>query len=212
MSYYYCYRLGYRKDGKLYPLYPFTSDGKWTDVISHSRTYDTRLHDNFYSVNIDMLSDEFKNKIIKNLSNDNRDANEYINDTIPYLKWLPIDELPKGEFVKRGYFLISDVETYEKDIEEGGDGSGLDIFYDNLNIVAYNARLKNAMMLGDDCIKDENGDIIQHSIKDYMYYAYPDYWCKEYYSFVLRRAASECEYLDIVYKNGGEIVVIDWEG
>lgn len=210
MSYYYCYRLGRKKDGKLYPLYPFTADGKWKDIISRSRSFESGLNEEFYPVRADMLSDEFKKIIKDSYLDQTKSVEECVEDTVPYIKWLPLKELPSEDFIKRGYFLIADVEQYEKALASGESTYMMDIFYDSLSTTVYNSRLKHAMMLGDDCIKDEDGGIIQHSIKDYMYYAYPDYECKEYDSFLLRASANACELYD--KEKYGEIVVIDWEG
>lgn len=209
MSYYYCYRLGYKKDEKLYPLFPFSADGRWKDAICHSRSYDTKLHEDFNSTSVEMLSDEMKQMICKDYLDPDVSNEDRIKEVVPYIKWLPLKELPKGDYIKRGYFLISDVETYERRMEQDG-WCDADIFYDTLSVTVYNSRLKNAMMLGDDAVKDEEGNIVEHAVRDYMYYVYPDYNCKEYDAFILRTIAESCEYFD--YKNGGEIVVIDWEG
>lgn len=210
MSYYYCYKLGYKKNNKIYPLFPFRDDGTWTDVITRSRSYDNHLHDDFYNISKDMLSDEMIRQLLKDVSLYGKSEEDYIDKVVPYIKWLPLDQLPDDEYLKSGYYLISDVERYESESKDTRSVFDMDLFYDQMSTTAYNARLRNVLMVGDDSEKDEDGDYIKRPITDYMFYVYPDYDCKEYDSFLLKTMAGMCDTYHM--DKDTEIVVIDMEG
>lgn len=210
MSYYYCYKLGYKKNNKIYPLFPFRDDGTWADVITRSRSYDNHLHDDFNAINKDMLSDEMIKQLLKDVSLYGESEEDYIDKVVPYIKWLPLDQLPADEYLKSGYYLISDVERYESESKDTRSVFDMDLFYDQMSTTAYNARLHNVLMVGDDSEKDEDGDYIKRPITDYMFYVYPDYDCKEYDSFLLKTMARMCDTYHM--DKDTEIVVIDMEG
>lgn len=121
------------------------------------------------------------------------------------IQWLALGDLPKGDYIRKGYFLIEDVQQYEK------DGDDWDLFYDCLTPEVYAARLATEAKLGPPpARKNEWGEEWQpHSIADYMYYAYADYGSKEYEAFLLRQFADVYEYS---LPDGAEIVVLETEG
>lgn len=199
MSYYYSYRLGYKKDGKLYPLAPFSESGKWKDIICRSRNYASDLHEYFAPVSKNMVTAELAQYILDDYYT--KSEGEQVN-ALQYVKYLPLNMLPSGDYVKSGYFLIDDVKAYENSKDDCDD-----LFYDKLSPTEYAARLENYMKFGDDEKRDENGDLVRHSIKDYMYYAYPDYSCKEFEAFQIRFLANESFAYDKF-----EIVALDFEG
>lgn len=199
MSWYYCYKLGYidKEDGKIYPLGPFDSAGEWYDAFYRSSSYASDLHDEFLPIPDTMVSNELKNKC--NYFN----KDDYIRNLVSYL---PLDELPTGDYIRKGYFLIDDIKQYEKDKYES------EYFYDYMDPGEYARRLENELKFGkpepqEDC---EGNKYTVHSCADYSYYAYPKYCSKEYEAYLLREIADIYEYSDLVKNN--KIVVILTQG
>ena len=198
MSYYYDYYVGYKLDDKIYPLGPFDNKGKLKPVISDSSSFASPLHQRFYEIRESEVSDEFR-------------ANFEWEDwqgkkTLGTVKYLPVDELPTGNFVKSGYFLIDDVKAYEaKDVWFVG-------FYDTVSPVVYAAMAEKELKFGkNQPKKDEEGfEYTEPNASDYMFYVYPDYKCEEFDAFMLRRAASALEPYDV--SEGMELVIIESEG
>ena len=61
MSYYYNYTIGYMTaDKKVYPFGPYNSNSKLKDVVSKSASFASDLHEAFWPVNDDMMTDELK--------------------------------------------------------------------------------------------------------------------------------------------------------
>lgn len=76
-----------------------------------------------------------------------------------------LDSLKESNYIKSGYFLIDDIDEYEK-----SDGDPFGLFEDYLTPVSYIA-------------KKENGC----DVSMYSYYAYPDYYCDAYdIDYILR--------------------------
>ena len=199
MSYYYNYFIGYMHEGKIYPLGPYDAKGNPRDALSRSRSFASDLHEDFYIVRDEMISDELR-KIYEY-----KDYNDEVS--MPRLKYLRVAELPKESFIKKGYFLISDVVLYEE-----GDGDTDELFYDRISPSVYAAMMKNEITFGkpEDEYDAEGEKIERHSARDYMYYAYPDYNCKEYEAEVIRTIAYRLETYDL--PKGFELVVIEDEG
>lgn len=202
MSYYYNYYLGYKdkEDGLFYPLGPFDNNGKINCVFYKSRSYASDLHEDFYNMKEEDYSEQLKNVF----------SFEDYEKKIVYedLAYLPLSELPSSDYIKKGYFLIKDVERY---LEDENRLYNMDIFYDHIDSELYSLMLKNELSIGPrtqeyDC---EGEPLEQHSCADYVYFAYPDYLSKEYECHLLNNAASIYE--DITYK-GKEIVVLKTEG
>lgn len=198
MSYYYNYYIGYERNGKLYPLGPYNSFGDLKCAVWVSRSFASDLHDDFYQVPEDKISDELRKEF------------EYENwngEKVLQMKYFPMDEMPKGSFIKTGYFLIDDVKKYEKDHD------AWDLFYEHLSPAMYAAMLQNELTLGKpqpkkDC---EGYEIEVYSASDYMYYAYPDYCSREYESFVIKEVG-EMLYSYSHFENGEKLVVLETEG
>lgn len=199
MSYYYNYYIGYESDGKLYPLGPYNSFGQLCDVISKSRSFASDLHEDFYNIESEQISDELRK---------NFEYKDYNGDNVIDVKYLPLDELTKGSFIKKGYFLIDDVKHYEK------TGDSWDIFYDNLSPEMYTAMLQNELTFGKPQPKKDEFDdeIIVHSASDYMFYAYPDYNSKEYEAEILRCAIESLYSYRYMNNNNARIVILETEG
>ena len=212
MSYYYNYYLGIKsgKDGKIYPLGPFDLHGKYLDVLSRSRSFASDLHNMFYVLPEDMMSDRLKDVF----TYETYDGKKELNDT---LKYLPIDSLPRGSYIRRAYFLIEDIEAYEKCCSEGGEPVDVgDWFYDYIPTSVYAHKLQNEIALGvpKPKVDEFGGEIHERSCGEYALYAYPDYMSKEYEAFFIREAAYTYEYTteELKYGADGQIIVLETEG
>ena len=136
---------------------------------------------------------------------------------MPKMGVLPLDSLPKGDYIKRGYYLSREIEEYLRT----DDAEGL--FYDRMSPEVYAAKLAVFLTSGNKPLKkitdgegadDDCGDVYEddyeHNVTDYMYFCYPDYQCMEYECTLLRNASDSYEYADIV--DGAEIVVLMTQG
>lgn len=204
MSYYYNYYIGYRdkNNGKFYPLGPFTIKHKLKPVITRSRSFASNLHENFYVINSTNLSSELREQF---------EYEDYKGEIICNVKYLPIDKLPSESYIKKGYCLIRDIRRYEKEKQEKGEYFYFDGFYDVLSPEIYAAKLQHELMFGKNQSKknDKNCyEYIEPNASDYMYYVYPDYYSKEYESFLLSEIVDMlyCDYEDIEY------VILETEG
>ena len=199
MSYYYNYFIGYILEGKIYPLGPYTANGKRRDVVSRSRSFASDLHEDFYVIRDEMISDELR----KDYEYETYEGEK----EMPRLKYLRVSELPKESYIKKGYFLIRDVVLYEE-----GDGDSDELFYDRISPSVYAGMMKNEITFGKPADEyDAEGEKIErHSAGDYMYYAYPNYFSKEYEAEMLRVTAGMLDEYDL--PKGSELVVIEDEG
>ena len=191
MSYYYNYYIGYKKDNKIYPFAPYDANGKFYSIISKSRSFASNLYEDFYHVKEEQISDELR-KIFS--------YKNYNNEEVVEVKYLPVKDLPKGSFIKTGYFLIDEVERYERTEE-------IDVFSTPLTPQIYAAKFQNEVMFGKKKSNDE--ECVEYNASDYMYYAYPDYNSKEYEAFILR---SDAENFDFGIPEGAELVILEDEG
>ena len=157
------------------------------------------IHERFYNLSDDDASDELKERFPYCF----KEKGQY--DTGMMI--LEADALPKGSFIKRGYYLIEDVSQYLSEDEGYFDG-----FYDKLEPEIYAAKLLNESKVGPpqpqkDC---EGNDYTPHAASDYMYFAYCDYESEEYEAHLLRSAMDAYEYADIL--KDAEIVILMTQG
>ena len=193
MSYYYNYYIGHQgKDGLFYPVGPFTADGKLLPVLSRSRNFASDLHDWFAKIPDEKISDELR----KHFSYDWNGETE--TSTIKYIY---ANELPKGSYIKDGYFLIDDVVTYKEEHDSW------DLFYDRIDPEVYAARMQNEIVYGQPKPREDEDDC-GHSASDYMYFAYPEYSSAEYEAAVLRQFIDVYEYRI----QAGRFVILEDEG
>ena len=203
MSYYYMYKLGYiTKDNKIYPIGPFDQNGNLHDVICDSRSFASDLWEIFDCVKDEQVTDELKT----HFSYEDYNNEKIFDDNIKYLR---LRDLPRGSWLKRGYFLIEDYERYIKNEEHYDE----DIFYNYLPPEIYSAKLENELKFGKpEPKKDFEGEEIeQYSCSDYMFVTIPDYHSKEYDAFILRTVAEMYDYSNCVPEDA-EIVVLETEG
>ena len=132
MSYYYNYYIGYRKDGKIYPWGPYDAKGSLRPMICSSKSFASDLHEEFYTISEKQASEE----LCKEFEYETWEGTKRLD-----VKYLSEKDLPKGSFIKTGYFLIKDVQAYEND--ENGDFEG---FYDVISPEVYAAKLQYEMM------------------------------------------------------------------
>lgn len=162
MSTYYNYYLGYLKEGKIYPMGPFDYAGKLCSASSKSRSFaDANLYDLFSPIPENMLSDE----LLKHLK----------NSQFSPLQYLPYEDLPIENPFKQGYFLISDVQAFERTQDSW------DLFYDHLSPTVYAALMTNQQKglipTNRDEDDEDDEDDKPKQASDYMYYAYYDENC-----------------------------------
>ena len=196
MSYYYCYYIGYEKDGLIYPLGPYDAFGKLQPTVCKSRSFASDLHESFVKVPIEKASEELK----KEFSYENWKGEQTFE-----CKYLPIAKLPSGSFIKDGYFLIDDVESYRR------DGDCFDKFYDRVDPVVYVKMMENQLKFGvrlprKDC---EGYEYTPHCAGDYTFYAYPDYNSAEYEAWAIR---NEADALWSTAIHNCELVALETEG
>ena len=193
MSWYYSYYCGYRNlaTNKIYPLGPFDVFGNLNPIFSRSRSFASDLHEDFCTVREGDYTDSLKKSF-----NIEDDANYDI-------WWLPLSDLPDGDPVKRGYFLVDDIKYYE-------DGGSVydDIFYDKLTPTEYINKMQNEMQFGYHPEKDEEGGIIGHSCQDYMYYAYLDKSSQDYEAELIRNAFDSYDKYDFKKRNYQFVVLM----
>ena len=201
MSYYYNYYLGYRdkNTGLFYHLGPYDCDGKLNCVFYRSRSFASDIHELFYSIPDKKYSQKLKDEF----------SFEDYNDEIQFddVSYLPVNELPDSDFIKRGYYLVDDVETY---LDNGKELFDLGIFYEHLEPEVFAAKQSNELLMGMPPTKyDFDGEAFeQHACSEYMYFAYPDYESQAYESFLLKTACKMYE----DYDKDKELVVLKTEG
>lgn len=199
MSYYYTYYVGYKKDNKLYPYGPYTSDGKLRPVRSVSRSFSSYLYQDFYDMAPEQISDELRKEF---------EYENFKGEKVVDVKWLPLKELPNESYIKTGYFLIKDVAQYEADEHK----DTYDLFYDQLSPTVWAAKAQNELKFGKPAPQfDCEGEPFEvHSASEYMFYAYPDYYSEEYEAAVLRTAADALR--DWCMPDDIEMVILETEG
>ena len=180
MSWYYTYYIGgMTNDGKIVPLGMYDRNGKIHSVVEKSRSFASDLHEMFLPIFHDMVSEELEQEF----SYTDYDGSRKFDLT--YMSYLPIKDLGSDDFIRKGYYLIEDVKQFEEneDTEE--------LFYDHLTPQVYAAQLENELKFGPPQTQyDVEGyPYTPHSVRDYMYYAYPDYNSREYEVHMIREAA-----------------------
>lgn len=206
MSYYYDYYIGYRKKGEdediVYPLGPYDYQGKLKSVLCKSRSFASDLHEDFTRISNDKVTKELLNAL------------EWEDTKGAIIKYLSVKDLGSSDFIKTGYFLIKDIETYYKYKDECSIGD-LDIFYDKLTPELYALKMQNELAFNVQeapITKDDEGyEVETHLCRDYAFFSYPDYSSKEYEIFVIKNALSVYDTYD--YKTEDiEFVIIETEG
>lgn len=176
MSTEYIYYLGYidNKTKKVHALGPFNDKGELRSIFWRSASSASDLSEAFTIVQVSDMDDYLKDKFTHKL---------YNNKTIESnLFMLDYDKLPNNDYIKRGYYLIEDVEKYEKDNDTD------ELFYDTVSPTVYAEMLKYEIMFGKpapekDC---EGYEYNPKTASDYMWFAYPEYFCEGYESHLCK--------------------------
>lgn len=180
MSTEYYFYLGYRdnKTGKYGILGPYANNGEYKYILCRSQSFVSDLYESFRRLSPDDLDDSIKEDFTyKSLLSNNKEK-------LSNLYTLDFDELPTGSYIKNGYYLIEDVHNYIDN-----QYSASDLFYDKIeSSIEYSERLKNELILGapTPTTDDYGNEYTPRSIRDYMYFSYPDYNCEEYEANVFR--------------------------
>ena len=189
MSWYYSYYIcrKSKEDGKLYPFGPFDYKGEFFYVLNRSRSFASKLHETFYDIrSVDdrqMISEDLLKAVHDGLTDE--DYKEFYEGSGSYYwSYLPYIELPKGDYIKKGYCLIEDIDCFE-DEDRYFEG-----FYDWLTPEIYVKKMENELKFGaPKPVKDEFGDeSTPHSMREYSFYRWVDYESQEYETHVIRDA------------------------
>lgn len=200
MSWYVNFYLGLMdQNNKIIPLGVYDYKGELKCIHSTSRSFTTELHELFYPIQKKMITDELRKEFPY-------DADGELSQ---YFGYLPLSELPKGDWIKSGFYLLEDITNYLN--YKNGKTDDYDGFYDMLTPTEYAFKLENELKFGKEIKQDEFGNEGGHSCSEYTYFSYPDYECMEYEAHLLRIVA---EILMDSYEvpNGSQIVVIKTEG
>lgn len=211
MSWYYNYYIGIQdKDTKKIDVFaPFDSLGKLHYIFSKSRSFASDLHEDFYPVN-DLLTEDAIRKFWRSdLDLETKIEEDDVAWIKRYTSYLPYNELPSGDYLKKGYFLLDDILAYEED-ENDFDG-----FWEYLTPTAFNFKLQSEMKYGVPTPKKdiEGYEIPVHSCSEYGYYVYPDYQSKEYECHLIIEAVDMVAPWGLPDElNNKEIVIICTQG
>lgn len=179
MSYYYNYYIGYKSpDGLIHPMGAYDNEGNIHPALSKSRSFASELHERFSSVPDEAVSDDLRK--VFTYENWNGES------VLQRLEFCELSDLPAGQFIKYGYYLIDDVQTYLETEDS------YDIFYDHLDPLIYEAMKTNEILFGkpDPKFDDEGGEFPNYTAGDYMFFAYPDWNSEECEAFLLRNIAN----------------------
>lgn len=204
MSYYYSYYLGLKtKEGLIYPIGPFNEKGKIYPIIERSRSFaPNEMIDNFIKIPEKNRTPE----LINTFSYDSYDNNKKIyDDSLSYEK---LSDLPTGNGLRSGYFLISDVKEYRE------TGSIDDLFYDHMTPEEYFYRSQNEIKFGGPRKEVDNfgDDVTPHSCADYMPFAYINWLSAEYMAQRIRDIADIYDPFHDGYGEDYELVVLMTQG
>lgn len=197
MSYYYSYFLGYMKDNKIYPYAPFDFRGKMKPIVEKSRSFASDLHSKFWVVGKDQITDELREQF---------EYTDWQGNKSTDVKYLCITDLPSDDYIKKGYFLIEDVQAWET---EGDDG----LFYHMLTPEVYAEKMRNEIIFGKNQPKKdiEGEEYTEPNASDYMYYAAPWYNSEAYEVHLLQEAAGVMYDYDF-FSDDVKMVVLETEG
>lgn len=185
----YNYYIGYKDGDLFYPLGPYDNEGNLVPALSISEYKSSDLYDKF---NKYILKKEFSSSLEEEIEKHNIAQD---------IKYIFLEEMPKGSFLKEGYFLIEDVKQYEFLKDSKGDLSTFQGFVERVSPIVYDNMRKNELLFGKVITTEETVEKQDYTASDYMYYIYPDFQSKEYESSIINHfIESLCGYkeLDVV--------------
>lgn len=217
MSWYANFFIVYKnkEDGKLYPFGPFDYKGKLHSVFER-RGYDQELAREFYDLNSAEKRKELVSlELLRTIrgteeSDDSEEEEKEFYDGKTYWSWsyLPYKDLPEGEYIKKGYVLIDEIEQYENNYDS------FDGFYGVLSPNVYAKKMENELKFGPPKpTKNEWGEeYTPTSMSEYSYYVWPDYDCIEYAANRIRNALGLMrDWYDLEH-DGEEIYILCTQG
>lgn len=200
MSYYYQYYVGYEDilTGIIYPYGPYNCQGKLKPIIEKSRSFASDLYNEFVPIPSGCVSAELRKEF---------EYENYLGVKQVDVKYLKLENLPEGEYIKKGYFLIEDVQNWE----QNGDDT---LFINMITPLIYAEKLKKEIIFGKNQPKKsiECEEYIEPNASDYMYNAIPNYNCKEYEAFQIREVINMLYDYDFFADGNKEIVILETEG
>ena len=198
MSYYFEYYAAIqdKETFNVFPLGPYDCNGKLKPIIERSRSFASDLHNDFYVLPNEQISEELHKEF---------DYEDYKGEKSCNIKYLPIDKLPTDSYIMKGYFLIDDVQAWE----QGGDDS---LFYSMIKPEYYAELMRKELIFGkNQPEKDEDGcEYTKPNASDYIYSAIPNYGSKEYEAEVIRQVATMLFDYDLSEKY--DLIIIEVEG
>ena len=212
MSWYVDYYVGYKdKDGKIYPLAPFDAFGNLHPIITKSRGFASDLWEKFERVTLDETTEELKKHFPNGDIYSWGGKEEEEKEEPPWCFWLDPEDLPKGSYLKKGYFLQEDIAQYERSLED--NNVYFDGFYHMLTPAEYVRKAEAELKWGvPKPKKDLDGNEFEvHSCGEYSYYVYPDYECAEYEASCIRNILYMFEYYPEL-PEGSKLVVLQTNG
>jgi len=200
MSYYYEYYIGYEdtQTGIIYPYGPYNCQGKLKPIVEKSRIFASDLHNSFSRIDSGCISEELR----KEFEYENWKGEKQID-----VKYLYFEDLPNSDYIKKGYFLIEDVQAYEQ-------GGCDDLFYHIISPIVYAEKMRNELTFGKNQPKKdiEGEEYTEPNASDYMYYAACDCTSKEYEAFLIREAVNMLYDYDFFHEGNKRIVILENEG
>ena len=200
MSYYYQYYIGYQdlNSGVVYPYGPYNCKGKLKPIIEKSRSFASDLHNDFIYVPDACISPELRKEF---------EYENYLGVKQVDVKCLNFEDLTNEDYIKKGYFLIDDVQAWE----QGKDDS---LFCNMITPQIYAEKMRNELTFGkNQPKKDEDGEeYTEPNASDYMYYAACDCTSKEYEAFLIREAVNMLYDYDFFHEGNKRIVILETEG
>ena len=200
MSYYYQYYIGYEdlNSGIIYPYGPYNCNGELKPIIERSRSFASDLHNDFIYVPDACISAELRKEF---------EYENYLGVKQIDVKYLNFEDLTNEDYIKKGYFLIDDVQAWE----QGGDDS---LFCSMITPQIYAEKMRNELTFGkNQPKKDEDGEeYTEPNASDYMYYAACDCTSKEYEAFLIREVVNMLYDYDFFHEGNKRIVILETEG
>ena len=198
MSYYYEYYAGIEdKESKIIkPLGPYDCNGKLQPIISRSRSFASNLYENFNFLDENYISNELR----KEFEYEDWQGNKRVD-----VKYLPIQDLPSGDYIVKGYFLIDDLQAWQ----QGGDDT---LFYNVINPQVYSELMKKELIFGKNKPEkdDEDSEFTKPNASDYIYSAIPNYTSKEYEAELIRQVANML--FDYETSKKYNLIILETEG
>ena len=205
MSWYVDYYIGYRTpEGKIYPLGHFDCFGELHSVLTKSGSFSSDLWERFDRITNEETTEPIRQHFPEGeIYTRSEEPEEKVP---PWCFWMYLEDLPKGDYFKRGYFLQDDIAEYERNPEFFGG------FWHMLTPAEYARKMESELKFGvPKPKKDEDGNEFEvYSCGEYSYYVYPDYECEEYEAAEIRGAAYVYEFADIPV--GSKLVVLQTNG